>query len=682
MNRDYFNLNMLLRKEVTMKNTKNITIKQRLMNYVLTILTLTAICFTIVLGGVAMGFIGKLTNDLQDSQTQEILQQVEIWYAERMAASSDIVKTIEYAHMTSNSQADLQAYLAYMLEKNEDLGIYDYYIGMEDKTCYFGGGWEPAPGEYDPTTRDWYQDTVAADDMVISAAYVDAETGRVVITISVPIHENGKIVGVLATDIFTDDVQQIASSAFDDHSTKYVIIVDRAGTVIAHKNNKFLPYVDEQENEYLTDFKTAKIPKKVVGSSQLAKKIGSDHKGGFRVYTGQLLQTAGVSIIVVDTGIHYYSGMFIFFICCMVLIVLIISISRATTKKYLYPLLDPLSELMDVAGNMQKGQLAYHAEYTANDEIGTLCMAIEHSNKSIQEYISDVADKLDQIANGKLNIEVNKDYIGDFAQMKTSINCISNSLNSSMQTILQSVHAIYKDAHNVSDEAADLAQSVTGVTSLVEDANTQISEVKEKFAINLKQTNDSLKLSEDTKQSISDSYLQLGQLLEAMSKISEKSNHIAEIIEIINSIANQTNLLALNASIEAARAGEAGKGFAVVADSVRQLAEETSNAVTNSSTLITQSVEAVEEGNRLVNQVAEQMKSVVNQTDNVNQHIIEIADSIREESEIIENIAEHINRMERFADSTQSTSKECVDMSLRLYQEVDTMQNIIGQFEL
>ena len=32
-----------------------------------------------------------------------------------------------------------------MLAQNEDKGIYDYYIGMEDKTCWFGGGWEPAP---------------------------------------------------------------------------------------------------------------------------------------------------------------------------------------------------------------------------------------------------------------------------------------------------------------------------------------------------------------------------------------------------------------------------------------------------------------------------------------------------------------------------------------------------------
>ncbi|MCR5418769.1 MAG: methyl-accepting chemotaxis protein [Lachnospiraceae bacterium] len=658
------------------------SIKMRLMRFVLIALSITAVSFFVVLGGVALGFILNRTNLLQDAQTEYVEEEVSSWYLQRIAEIETMQTTFEYNHMLTDENYDLTSFLEELVRRNEAAGIYDYYVGLEDGRSFFGSGWAPSPGEYDPTTRGWYQDAKSKDGTAISEAYVDAETGKIMITISTPIHENGQIIGVAAVDMFTDDLQTIISGVFDEKSTKYAILVDRAGAVLAHKNPDFKPYVDANGEEVMTSYKDASIPESIVTSTTLKKTIGSDFSGIFRVYTGRHIEDLDVTVVVVDTGLHYYGGAFLFTLCGIILSVIAIVVSVKTTRKYMYPLLDPLTELTTAAENMSRGELGYTAGYTANDEIGTLCKAIEQSNTSIRMYIDDVAEKLDSLAKGRLNTRVDMDYIGDFQQLKASINMISDSLNQSMREILQAADSVYSGTQNVSNEAAELSGGVSGVTGLINDADTQIGEVKKRFDESLQLTRDSLDRSVAAKQEVDISYNQLVELHQAMVKISEKSQGIAEIIKIINNIAAQTNLLALNASIEAARAGEAGKGFAVVADNVRDLANQTSDAVTNSDMLITESVQAVEEGNRLVNEVVEAMKSVVQRNDEVNSCIEQIADAIRDETQIMQNVAGSIGRIEGFADETEKTSKECVDMSRGLYQEVDKMHEIVGKFEL
>ena len=140
------------------------------MQFSVSTMAVAIITLILVLGTVATTFQLNLTHNLQDSQANAVEENISKWYSSRMSEIRTIRDTIENYDLTSNKNLDLQKYLAEVLKRNENLGIFDYYVGMEDKTCYFAGGWEPAPGEYDPTSRDWYKESINSDDMYVSEA--------------------------------------------------------------------------------------------------------------------------------------------------------------------------------------------------------------------------------------------------------------------------------------------------------------------------------------------------------------------------------------------------------------------------------------------------------------------------------------------------------------------------------
>lgn len=159
---------------------------------------------------------------------------------------------------------------------------------------------------------------------------------------------------------------------------------------------------------------------------------------------------------------------------------------------------------------------------------------------------------------------------------------------------------------------------------------------------------------------------QVNAIAQQIMRLSEQTEEISVISDLVADIANQTNMLSLNAAVEAARAGEQGKGFAVVAGEIRKLADQSKQSAEkiqglvgdiqssiNASVMVTdEGSKKAQEGIQLAQSTAEAFEGISASINSVFANSQQIALSAKQQAVSVQQVVSAMNAINLGAQET------------------------------
>ncbi|ERH48137.1 methyl-accepting chemotaxis protein [Ectopseudomonas chengduensis] len=510
---------------------------------------------------------------------------------------------------------------------------------------------EQMPADYDPRTRPWYKDALAAGGTTLTEPYVDAATGELIITIATPARPAGVVGGDLSLQTLVNII-----NALDFDGIGYAFLVSADGKVLVHPDKNLVM-------KNLKDIYPQNTPRI---SSEFSE---AQLDGDTRILT--FTPVKGLPSVSWHIGLSIdkakaYSMLTEFrasaIIATVIAVVLIIALLGLLIRVLMQPLTAMGKAMEDIAKG--EGDLTKRLAIQSNDEFGALARSfnqfVERIHSSIRE-VSSATVQVNEVA--KLVVNASNSSMVNSDEQASRTNSVAAAINQ----LGAAAQEIARNAADASSQASDARHQAEDGGKVVQQAIRSMSELSNK---------------------ISDA----GAKIEMLNS---KTVDIGQILEVIKSISQQTNLLALNAAIEAARAGEAGRGFAVVADEVRNLAHRTQESAQEiekmieelqvgsreSVTTMTESQRYSEESVDIANQAGERLGTVtarIGEIDGMNQSV---ATATEEQTSVIESLNMDIIEINTLnqegVENLQATLRACGDLeqqAARLKQMVDSFR--------